>query len=127
MRNALFITLTIVLTAIGTASAAIPGADDPNAYTRWSYYRDLLAFNRRTTLDVYKQVGHHDAKWDEHANALLDGCAKRMSEGKLPVSYRSGVPPIQELVAHVKPITEAGCDDPLVLDMCAVVCMDFGR
>ena len=49
------------------ARAAIPGADDPKAFTDHDYRRQRLDFNRRTLAGAYDRVGKHDPAWDERA------------------------------------------------------------
>ncbi|MBC8105956.1 MAG: hypothetical protein H7Z14_05155, partial [Anaerolineae bacterium] len=122
-----FVFLLLVLLSLSHVTAAIPGADDPNAYTRWTMQRDLLEFNRRTTVEAYKQFGHRDPKWDAKAIELLEGTAKHLTEGKLPAGYRSLNPTFVETAALAQAVVTAGCDDPLVLDMIAINFDDTGK
>lgn len=109
------------------AAAAIPGADDPNAYTQWSMQRDKLALNRRTLVEAYKAVGKHDSKWDAQAVQLLEGSALHLSESHLAPGFRTPKPSKSDLAVVAQGVVDAGCDDPLVLDMAAIVFDDLGQ
>ena len=103
------------------ARAAIPVADD--AYTEHDYRKALLAFNRRTLVDVYEKSGKKDPKWDGAAKAFLEGVAIRASNAAAEPLYRlSGEPPYAKLKALEDAAINAGCDDPLVL-YCRIIRM----
>src|SRR5262245_35481867 len=88
--------LGIALLALFCASvghAAIPGADNPKAFTEHDYRAQLLEFNRRTTVQVYQQVGKHDPKWDAKVVEFLDGVACHMSNARAELVYRMADPP----------------------------------
>ena len=65
------------------------------------------AFNRRTMVDAYKEVGDRNPKWDEQAIEFLDEVAK----------YFSGVeqgPCEKQVRQDGQSVMELGCTDPLV-------------
>src|SRR4051812_32533629 len=45
------------------ARAAIPGGDDPKAYTQHDLLKARLDFNRRTLTGAYNAVGDRNPKW----------------------------------------------------------------
>ena len=68
----------------------------------------LLAFNRRTLTEAYKQVGLRDPKWDDLVIRYLDHCAQAFTEPH-------EAPPAESIRAVGKEIIALGCNDPLVL------------
>ncbi len=97
------------------AHGAIPGADDPKAFTEHDYRRALLEFNTRTLSESYRQVGSRDPKWDAQVIAFLDATAKVFAYGDAAPQYN--VLPddaTAELEKLGKAARDAGCDDPLV-------------
>lgn len=104
-----------LLLASSVGIAAIPQADDPDAYTEKQYRLDLLEFNKRTMSQAYLEVGSRDPKWDELAVELLDGQAVQYTNSK---AFRKAHAPGEitkgrknELIHQLK---ELNCDDPLV-------------
>src|SRR5688500_18580788 len=78
-----FILALIVLSAaVVPASAAIPGADDPKAYTEHDFLRQKLAFHRRMLVDAYKAKGNRNAKWDDAAVKFLEAVAVHSVYGR---------------------------------------------
>src|SRR5438094_10064488 len=67
--------------------AALPGGEDPKAYTEHDYRRQLLEFNTRTIVGAYKDVGKRDRKWDDSAIRLLEAMAQRMTYAKAEWFY----------------------------------------
>src|SRR5205823_3045550 len=85
-----------VLCAVSVSPAAIP--NDPKATTEHDYRRALLAFTRRTLVDVYKTSGKKNAKWDEPAIEFLDGMCLRIANADAFPRYRlPGEASVQEL------------------------------
>ena len=60
-----FMLLCVTGAGTGISRGAIPGADDPKAYTQHNLYRDRLDFNRRQIVERYKQVGRREPAWDD--------------------------------------------------------------
>lgn len=99
------------------SQAAILGADNPNVYTEKNYLDELLAYQRQTTVDAYDKVGKHNAAWDEKAKAFLDAMAIRMAFSiASDVNIRTN-PTVAEAEKLGTAAIDAGCDDPLVLDL----------
>src|SRR3954453_739597 len=73
------IALTLSATAL-PCRAEIAAAANKDAFTEHDYRRQLLEYNRRTSVDAYEAVGKKDPKWDNAATALLDGVARGMSD-----------------------------------------------
>ena len=113
-RLALFVLLLFLAPA---ASAAIPGADDPDATTQHDRLRSELDYNRRTLIDVYEEAGRQDPAWDADAAALLEMAAVYFTYHDEEPVYLTGVdlPALAEMSAIAKRLTDVGCDDPLVL------------
>lgn len=106
------------------AFGAIPGADNPKAYTEHDYRKQLLEFNHRTIVDAYQQVGHHDPKWDDAANKFLEAMAVELSDSDAEPMYRlpTARPSHDEIESLGRAAIAAGCDDPLVRDLfCAIL------
>jgi hypothetical protein len=112
----------------GISRADIPGADNPKAFTEHQYRAQLAQFNHRTLVEVYKQVGHHDPRWDKPAIALLERMSLYFSQGNADAVYRDvPLPKAAEMEALGQQALAAGCDDPLVLDMYCVSLHDQGK
>src|SRR6266545_4585528 len=87
-----------ILFVCSTTWGAIPGADDPKAYTEHHYRKSLLEFNRRTLSEAYKQVGKRDPKWVQDAIKFLDGIALRFSNARVAWQYElPDMPDLQTL------------------------------
>src|SRR2546430_14673238 len=78
------------------APAALPGADDPQAYTQHDWLRDHLEYNTRTLAGAYQEVGKHDAKWDAAATKFLKGTAHRMTYGAAHGAWHPQPQPIAD-------------------------------
>jgi hypothetical protein len=114
-----------ILVLMPAAQAALPGGDDPKAYTEHDYRQDLLEFNTRTLAGAYQQVGHRDPKWDQPATDFLKTMARYLSYAKTDWYYRPAqLPRAADAEKLARAAIDAGCDDPLVLDMYAVVLND---
>jgi tetratricopeptide (TPR) repeat protein len=108
-----------------TAQGKIPGADDPNAYTESKYRKDLLDFNLRTMVDAYKQFGNHNPKWDDTAAQFLAAMATRFTNvGADGRYYLRSQLKNTDLEKLGRAAIDAGCDDPLVMDMFSIVLLD---
>jgi peroxiredoxin len=83
----------------------IPAGQD--AKTSKDATEDKMAFNLRTSVDPYKKVGSRRDAWDE-------GVMKFLTEASRHFSGVKGCKLQVELVALAEPLTEQGCDDPLV-------------
>jgi hypothetical protein len=111
-----------------TARAAIPGADDPKAYTYHDLFRSRLEFNRRTLTGAYKQVGNRDFKWEDDAVRFLDAMAVYFTYGPAEPIYQTiDVPSFDDLQKLAKATEDAGCTDPLVQYCRAVILLDRGE
>src|SRR5436305_14386478 len=87
-EKAVWLFLLVFLFCGNTTRAKIAGADNPKAYTEHDYRRQLLDFNLRTLVHQYKDVGHHDPKWDDDAIQFLTGMAKHFSNAGAQNRYR---------------------------------------
>lgn len=106
--------VVIALSFTGALQAAIPV--DPNAVTEHAFRAALLDFNRRTSVETYKQVGKRDPKWDEPAIAFLEAMARYFANYRVATRYRiNPVPTLKELEAQGRAVVALGCDDPLIL------------
>ena len=95
---------------------AIPGASDPKVVTEHTFRAALLDFNRRTSVETYKQVGRRDPKWDEPAVAFLETLARYFANSNVASRYKiEPVPTLEELESRGRAVVALGCDDPLVL------------
>jgi hypothetical protein len=120
--------VVILFTLVNVAFCAIPGANDPHAYTARQYLQDELEFNRRTLAGIYKQVGHRDPKWDKQAIEFLDAMALRFVSTSYNYITRLDEPrPITELEKLGKAVRDAGCDDPLIEDLYSVTLLDQNK
>lgn len=123
------VAFVIALTlAGGVVKGEIPGADDPKAFTEHQYREAFEAFNRRTLVEAYKQVGHRDPKWDQPAIALLDQMSHSFAQAGASLQYRTDPAlNVSEMQSSGQKAIDAGCDDPLVLDMYCVALQDGGK
>jgi hypothetical protein len=121
--------MTLVLAAPSPeAPAAIPGADDPKAYTEHDYRRRRLDFNRRTLGGAYDRVGKHDPAWDETAVKFLDAMAAYFAYAKSPAVYLDAKRlSHDDLLALGEAAAAAGCDDPMVQYCRAAILDDMRR
>lgn len=83
----------------------IPAGDD--AVTAKDATEYEVAYNLRTTVEAYKQVGSRDAAWDDAVIEFLTEMARHFSSAQGRKSRR-------ELAEMAEPLIESGCDDPLV-------------
>jgi hypothetical protein len=121
--------LLLALIAV-PAGAAIPGADNPKAYTHHDHVRGKYEFGKRTLTGVYKTMGKRDPKWDAPAEQFLDAMAIYFSYGGADAIYQRKdvpVPTVDQYLALGQAAADAGCDDPLVLYGRAAVIQDAGR
>ncbi len=98
-----------------TCYAAIPNADNPDAYTEKDYRLQLFEHYKQTMAGAYREIGSRSEAWDEQVIELLDGDAATFANAKAP--NQAKVPKTlskerrEELLAEIK---LAGCDDPYV-------------
>src|SRR2546421_11468042 len=78
------------------ARAAIPGTDNPKAFTRHDYLKAELEQERRWFVGGYQTVGKHDPKWDELALKFLDGIAVYETYAQEAAVYHVVRPPTLE-------------------------------
>jgi len=71
--------------------------------------RASLAWQRRTLVDAYEQVGTKDPRWDAPARAALESAARFFCGEVDPL------PEASEVHALVRKAIDAGCGDPLML------------
>ncbi len=96
--------------------AEIPGASDSKVVTEHNFRAALLDYNRRTSVETYKQVGHRDPKWDEPAVAFLEAMARYFANSGVATRYRfQPVATLEELEAQGRAVLALGCDAPLVI------------
>jgi hypothetical protein len=118
----------LLLIVAPIALAAIPGADDPKAYTTHDFLKGRVDFNKRTLTGAYVAVGKRDAKWDAAAIKFLDAMTIYFAYGPATLTYRTVEPATNDqLMTLIKATTDAGCDDPLVAYCHGVVLMDAGK
>jgi hypothetical protein len=113
--HAAALALLLALASPRHACAAIPGADDPNAYTEHDYRRALLAFHRRSLGEAYRDVGRRDAKWDAQAEGFLDAAALALANREASLIYTLADAPTAEAALKLgQAARDASCDDPAV-------------
>lgn len=116
----------LLLAVVQPLRAEIAAANKAGGYTERQYSEDVLEFNLRTTVEEYKTVGNRDPKWDDAAIKFLESVSRYMSFGNLDYIYRSDDMPDRHDVEKLgQAAKNAGCDDPLVLDMLAMILHDF--
>ncbi len=124
-RCLIAIALLVVVIVVCPARAAIPGADKPDAYTERTYRNDQLEYNLRTLVEAYKQVGARNPKWDDKAITFLQGMARRLTFAGASGIYRvTDVPSLVTLEQQGREVINAGCEDPLILDMFSITLLD---
>jgi hypothetical protein len=96
------------------ASAAIPGADNPKAFTENDYRKQHLEYATRIYRDAYLKVGKKNPAWDAAALDLLDAAARMAAYRDLPRGWVYDTPSDKDMHALAVAARERGCDDPLV-------------
>jgi len=84
-----------------------PIPQDPGKQSQ--YYRDLLAWNRRTLGGAYEAVGRKDPRWDKPAGEALEAAARHFGQAVDPGTDEEAI------FGPAKRAVDAGCDDPLIL------------
>ncbi len=126
MRYTLVLSLMFALPYV--SRAAIPGADNPKAYTEHDYRRTVLEFNRRTMSRMYNQVGKRSPKWDKQAVEFLDRLAEVFTYSPAAGQYRRTPDDAMASLEKLgKAAQDAGCDDPLVTYSYGVVLSALDR
>jgi hypothetical protein len=72
--------LLAVVSMCGTAKAA------DESRTQKDFVAEYRAFDRQFALDAYKQIGHHDPKWDDDVIVLITAVTGSQT---LSTSHRS--------------------------------------
>src|SRR6185503_2108936 len=112
----------------GSAAAAIPGQENPNAYTNHRLHKDRLDYMRRSLVESYKSVGQRDVKWDGPAVDALEALARYFSDNAVEPMYRAAKPTgADDVLIAAEAAVGAGCTDPLVLYAHAVGIQDTGK
>ena len=96
------------------AKAAIPGADNPKAFTENDYRKQHLEYAARIYRDAYLKVGKKNPAWDAAALDLLDAAARLAAYRDLPRGWVYDKPSDRDMHALAAAAREKGCDDPLV-------------
>jgi hypothetical protein len=118
----------LLLMLVPPANAEILGANDPNSYTERRLLEDKLKYNFRTGLEAYKRVGKRDPKWDDAAMRFLEKQLTAMTyAGALAMHIPPDMAELPERIALGRAAIDAGCDDPLVLDLLAAALTDAGQ
>jgi hypothetical protein len=121
MRIALSFLLVLALAA---ASSAGPAAKPLNER---ALIESDLAYYRHEFVDAYKTVGKHDPRWDDAAIAFLDRCAVSMANTSASLIVRSNIDRSDDTLKKLgEDAAKAGCDDPLVRYLAAMVEGKFG-
>jgi len=70
---------------------------------------DVIAWNRRTLVEAYRNAGSRNAAWDSAAESALDAFAnvRASNSGLTQEAY-------QQLNASLRKAVGAGCDDPMI-------------
>src|SRR5688572_3947482 len=124
-RAAVIVALLVV--RFSPAAAAIPGGDDPKAFTHHDLLRSRLDWNQRTLAGAYKAVGDRNPKWDDAAIKFLDAMALYFTYGPAEPIYKTVDSPAPEQVrALAQAVADAGCKDPLVTYCRGVLLHDGG-
>ncbi len=117
-RSRLLQLLLIVFCALGCVSAshaAIPQANDPDAYTEKQFRLDLLDYNKRSMSQAYLKIGKRDPKWDDLVVELLDAQAVQYTNSRVFHKARVPVEVSKERKTQIiKQLKELNCDDPYV-------------
>ncbi len=128
MLTRVFTCIAVLLVCPHVLRAEIPGASDPKAITEHTFRAALLDFNRRTSVETYKQVGKRDPKWDEPAIAFLESVARYFANTNVAARYQiQPAPTLKELEAQGRAVIALGCDDPLVVYGLAVALDNQGK
>lgn len=96
------------------AIAAIPGGNDPKAYTSHDYLRGKRDFAKRMFVEGYKSVGKHDPKWDASVIKFLDAFCTQFAYGNADPLFRDDkMFTTEQMIAFAREADDAKCDDPL--------------
>jgi hypothetical protein len=109
--------------------AEIPGAGDLKAPTHRNLVASKAAFFKRTIGQAYQAVGKHDPKWDAGAGKFFDAVSTYLANKGY--NDDDGGPSVgnlrDEALAAGRPLSDAGCDDPLFLYCQAVLAQDANK
>jgi len=127
VRVVLIVVAALLCAGAVRARAALPGGDDPKAFTQHDLLKSRLEFNRRTLGGAYKEVGRHDPKWDDTAQQFLDAMAVYFTYGSAEAIYQTvELPKDEDLARLSKALADARCADPLVRYCQGVLALDRG-
>src|ERR1035437_8533586 len=101
----------VVFAVCGFAAGDLP------VVSQATFQERVLACNRRTLTEAYKQVGVRHPKWDNLVVQYLDSYAQFFTDSRK-------APAAKSLLAAGKQIVGLGCTDPLVL-YCHGVAQDY--
>jgi hypothetical protein len=101
---------TRLSSAAVAAVATAPGALIPQDAAAIEKRRlDRMAWNRRTLVGAYEEVGKKNARWDEPARKAMELAARMFSQEADPDVT------LGDVHTPAKAAINAGCDDPMVL------------
>ena len=128
VRVVIAVIAPLLLAVVSPATrAALPGGDDPKAFTQHDLLKSRLEFNKQTLAGAYKAVGRHDPKWDDTAVQFLDAMAVYFTYGSAEPIYQTvELPKDEELVRLSKTLADARCADTLVRYCQGVLALDHG-
>ncbi|MBC7783316.1 MAG: hypothetical protein H7144_05705 [Burkholderiales bacterium] len=96
--------------------------------TNHDLLKAVKEYNRRTLVEAYDKVGHHDPKWDPAARKFLEFMVVRLAESGANDVYRSDADvSIETALALCEPLSDSNCDDPLVLYCHSLILKDSGQ
>lgn len=114
LSRSAYCTGLLLLAGALQAAAAIPGGDNPKAYTHHDFARGKRDFSKRILAESYKSFGNHDPKWDAAVIKFFDAFATQYAYAQAEPLFRDTEPyELAQMIALAKPAEDAGCDDPL--------------
>ncbi|MFI5381916.1 MAG: hypothetical protein ACHRHE_21680 [Tepidisphaerales bacterium] len=108
--------------AIAAEGGAMRPAERP-PFTNHDYYREALAFSRRTFGESYRAAGRRNPAWDQAAEETMELLARGFTAAI--VGHRLYIPDGQDagtdvLLPQAQKAIDLGCDDPMVIYAMAV-------
>lgn len=127
LRRAAIAALALTL-SVASASAAIPNAQNPQAFTDRNYMQQMEAFYRKTILEAYRSVGNRNPAWDESVLQLLESACVYMAWSEADYFYiNPNTTTLNQLQTLTETVARARCDDPAVLDIMGMVALLQGN
>src|SRR4051812_46660064 len=119
MMNRLLIFWTLLLISLlsmhARVSAQATAPSTQSTSTQHDYLKSLHAFNLRTTVGAYKEVGKRDPKWDDDAIKFLEATALYFTgAGTIPIYEIPGSLEADQLLELASAARKKGCTDPFV-------------